>query len=318
MNLPKAISQKSRRLLKEMLREDKVKRHLDKLKKHHPDSYHHSVRVGLMSIDLGYENRMEEDRIRRLGYGALLHDIGKLDVKKTILNKNGKLDEEESKIMGEHPRQGYQRLLAPEYEGIREIVAASHEHSAHPYPRKGNDRRMNDRAISERRKQVDSELAEIIAASDIWDALASKREYKEPVPPENLEAAMMEEYQGDRKYARQLMQKHGTVPEEGKQLWEILVPRCSNTGSEYSLKHHHKWDKNVRGIAKGLTILKPAKGHWVNPDGRVFVEQMIPVRVYCTKGQIEMIIGLTMDHYDQEAVMAYLVSKNVILRHRKH
>ena len=101
-----------------------------------------------------------------------------------------------------------------------------------------------------------------------------------------------------------------------KTLWEILVPKCDNTGKEYDLAHHHKWDERVRSLAGGLTILKSAKGQWISPEGQLFSEQMIPVRIYCDEPSIESILNLTLQHYDQKAVMAYEVSRNVKLKHR--
>ncbi|MEI6732201.1 MAG: hypothetical protein WCK90_06010 [archaeon] len=103
-----------------------------------------------------------------------------------------------------------------------------------------------------------------------------------------------------------------------KTLWEILVPRASNEGKEFSVDYHRTWDRRVNEIAGGLTILRSAKGHWTSPEGRNFVEQMIPVRVYCRENEIDKIILYTMDYYKQEAVMAYEISRNVKLVHRKN
>lgn len=100
------------------------------------------------------------------------------------------------------------------------------------------------------------------------------------------------------------------------QLWEILVPRAFNSGTEVSIEHHQSWDDKVRGVAGGLTIHKSAKGIWESPSGEVFKEGMIPVRIACTELQIQTIIDLTIVHYDQEAVMAYRVSDFVIIKHR--
>ncbi|MBU2638689.1 MAG: hypothetical protein KJ955_06975 [Nanoarchaeota archaeon] len=96
-----------------------------------------------------------------------------------------------------------------------------------------------------------------------------------------------------------------------KAIWEILVPKYSNEGKEFALKHHHAWDESVRKIAGGVTILKSAKGQWVNTKGKLFAEKMIPVRVFCTEKEIGKIIKLTLEHYNQEAVMAYELSSNV-------
>lgn len=96
-----------------------------------------------------------------------------------------------------------------------------------------------------------------------------------------------------------------------KSLWEILVPKYSNEKKEFPLKHHHLWDEKVRKIAGGVTILKTAKGQWINTKGKLFAEEMIPVRIYCTEEEIEKIIRFTLEHYNQEAVMAYELSSNV-------
>ncbi|MBS3168859.1 hypothetical protein J4210_00080 [Candidatus Woesearchaeota archaeon] len=102
-----------------------------------------------------------------------------------------------------------------------------------------------------------------------------------------------------------------------KSLWEILVPNYSNDGTKYSLDHHHGWDAKIREIGAGLTILKPAKGQWLNSDAILFSEEMIPVRVYCDEESIDRIVQLTLDHYQQEAVLAYEVSRNVKLVYRR-
>ena len=100
------------------------------------------------------------------------------------------------------------------------------------------------------------------------------------------------------------------------ELWEVLVPRVFNQGVEIPISHHRVWDEKVRQVAGGLTILKSAKGVWVSPTGEIFQEGMIPVRISCSEEQIRKIIDLTIDHYDQKAVMAYRVSDFVIIKQR--
>lgn len=104
---------------------------------------------------------------------------------------------------------------------------------------------------------------------------------------------------------------------EDKQLWEILVPRYSNERIEYSLDHHKIWDEKIRGFGGGLTILKTVKGQWISPEIELFVEQMIPVRVLCDEKTIDKIIDLTLDHYNQQAVLAYEISRNIKLKYKK-
>ncbi|WP_407305820.1 hypothetical protein [Acinetobacter sp.] len=102
-------------------------------------------------------------------------------------------------------------------------------------------------------------------------------------------------------------------------LWEILVPteKRLEPGKYYRTKYHKVWDEKVRGISGGLTIMQPAKGHWVSPTGETFVERMIPVRIIATRQQIEQIIDMTMNYYDQLAVLCYRLSDEVILKHRE-
>lgn len=100
-------------------------------------------------------------------------------------------------------------------------------------------------------------------------------------------------------------------------LWELLVPCVSNEGKPYRARFHRVWDKKVRDISGGLTIMPPVKGHWVSPDdGQLFSERMIPVRILATREQMDKIVDMTMKYYDQLAVLAYKISDEVILRKR--
>lgn len=98
-------------------------------------------------------------------------------------------------------------------------------------------------------------------------------------------------------------------------LWEILVPTVRNDGKPIKTRFHRVWDKKVYSITHGLTILAPTKGKWVSPNGTLFAERMIPVRIACTEDQIDQIIDMTIEYYDQEAVLAYCIASNVKLKY---
>ena len=98
-------------------------------------------------------------------------------------------------------------------------------------------------------------------------------------------------------------------------LWEILVPTSSNEGKPYRTRYHRVWDTKVKSISGGLTILSPAKGHWISKEKELFSERMIPVRILCTRAEIETIIDFTIKYYNQKAVLAYKVSDEYILKH---
>jgi len=96
------------------------------------------------------------------------------------------------------------------------------------------------------------------------------------------------------------------------ELWEILVPKADNNGNEFVVDFHKTWDKVVREMSGGLTVMRSAKGSWLN-DGKLYEERMIPCRIVCTKTQILSVLNFTKTYYNQIAVMAYKISDEVII-----
>lgn len=105
--------------------------------------------------------------------------------------------------------------------------------------------------------------------------------------------------------------------DEKIELWEILVPTVRQDGTPIRTRFHRVWDAKVRDITGGLTILPVAKGQWTAPDGKLFSERMIPVKIAATRSQIERIIDMTIAYYEQLAIMAHKVSDEVIIREAK-
>lgn len=105
------------------------------------------------------------------------------------------------------------------------------------------------------------------------------------------------------------------MPFESRDLWEILVPTVRNDGRPFRLRYHRVWDKRVEAISGGLTIVSPVRGRWVDkndPEETVYAERMIPVRILCTREEIESIAKMTKEYYEQIAVLAYRVSDTVV------
>ncbi len=99
-------------------------------------------------------------------------------------------------------------------------------------------------------------------------------------------------------------------------LWEILVPTMRRVeGTPYRTRYHRVWDEAVRAITGGLTIYRPAVGQWVDGNGSVHRERMIPVRIACTRKQMEDIADMSARYYDQLAIMYYKVSAEVVIKH---
>lgn len=136
-------------------------------------TYAHSANVMSLSLLVGVTLGYPLDKLRLLGIGALLHDIGKNLIPDFILNKPGKLTEAEFTVMKTHPEKGLRmvqnhRWATPE---IRGIILHHHEKwsgGGYPYGLKGNDI---------------PEGARIAAVCDVWDALISNRVYKKGMPP---------------------------------------------------------------------------------------------------------------------------------------
>lgn len=102
---------------------------------------------------------------------------------------------------------------------------------------------------------------------------------------------------------------------EPTEMWEILVP-ASNKTQEFTYEHHKKWDEFVIAISGGITVMRTVKGEWVSPNNVRFKDRMIPVRINCDSNDIDKIIDFTIKHYDQEAVLAYKISEEVILKNK--
>jgi HD-GYP domain-containing protein (c-di-GMP phosphodiesterase class II) len=113
-----------------------------------------------------------EDRMRKLGLGLLLHDIGKLAIPSEILNKPGRLTDDETEIMQRHPASGVELLRAADLSPLSLSVISSHHE------------RPDGRGYPEGRSgsQV-QELPRIAAVADVYDAVTSERVYKEAAPP---------------------------------------------------------------------------------------------------------------------------------------
>jgi len=160
---------------------------------HHTDTYRHCLFVTGFAVAFAQHLGMREDDQRRLARAALLHDVGKAFVAASILDKRGRLTDEEMFEIREHPRRGYEALAAqggfpPE---MLDVVLHHHEvldGSGYPNGLRGD--------------QI-SDIVRLTTIVDIYAALVEKRAYREPFA--HAEAfAMMERMDG--KLDRHLLQ----------------------------------------------------------------------------------------------------------------
>jgi putative nucleotidyltransferase with HDIG domain len=127
----------------------------------------HSERVTNLAMDLGLELGLPPDEIDLLKRGGLLHDIGKVGVPASILDKPGKLTEEEYAVIKEHPSKGMEILRPiPNLQSVLPIVSQHHER----FDGKGYPNGLSGESISLH--------ARILAVADVVDALVSDRPYR--------------------------------------------------------------------------------------------------------------------------------------------
>jgi len=133
----------------------------------------HSLNVAILSIVLAMGMGFPRSETVGIGAGALLHDIGKVFVNKSILQKNGPLTNEEFDIVKKHPKDGYNYISKRYHIPLRhcDTILDHHEKfdgSGYPSGKSGTDISIFGR---------------ICAVSDVYDALASKRPYRDALPP---------------------------------------------------------------------------------------------------------------------------------------
>lgn len=131
-------------------------------------TYMHSVAVCALMIALGRQLKVDEDLVRRLGIAGLLHDLGKAMMPMEVLNKPGKLTDDEFRIMKSHPEEGY-RLLQ-ESSGVDEITFDVVLHHHEKTDGSGYPKGLKDSEISL--------YAKMGAVCDVYDAITSNRPYK--------------------------------------------------------------------------------------------------------------------------------------------
>lgn len=133
----------------------------------------HSRRVSVLSRKIGRAMRLSEATVSELRIIGLLHDIGKIAVSESILNKEERLTEEEWESIKKHPEIGYRILKSSGEIGyLAEHVLSHHER----YDGKGYPAGLKGKEITL--------LARIVAVADSFDAMTSKRPYNHPMSVE--------------------------------------------------------------------------------------------------------------------------------------
>ncbi len=154
-------------------RSEFIKTILNTLHEKNPREQAHSIRVSTICTEIGKQLGMKKSELNLLEAISSLHDIGKIAIDEAILNKPGKLTPEEWDVIKKHPEIGYRIIsTAPEYYEIAEDILSHHEH----FNGKGYPRGLKADEIPLR--------ARIISIADAFDAMISRRTYREPMTKE--------------------------------------------------------------------------------------------------------------------------------------
>lgn len=159
--------------------------HLIGLSSHDFYTYNHSLDVGIYSLGLGSAFGFSGDQLKVLGEGALFHDIGKRQVHVDIICKNGPLDDTEWAQMQKHPQFGL--LLMDQYNCSDDVKACCFEHHE-SFLGNGYPQQLGGDEIHP--------MARIVAITDTYDALTTKRSYNSPMTPTDALNFMNEKLRG--------------------------------------------------------------------------------------------------------------------------
>jgi len=135
----------------------------------------HSIRVAKMALEIGSELGISSKKLEDLHRAALLHDIGKVGIPLSVLDKPGALNDDEFAMIKKHPTIGA-RILEPieSYADIIPIVLQHHERfdgKGYPGGISGNEIDIG---------------ARILSVADVYDALVSDRPYRKGWSVENV------------------------------------------------------------------------------------------------------------------------------------
>jgi len=135
--------------------------------------FNHSVNVGILTMALGETMGLDVAALKELGLGALLHDLGKINIPETIIRAPRKLTDEEWEIIKRHPVDGMKIL---EQMGVQSEIAlrVTKEHhidfDGRGYPRLGPDEQPHPYSM-------------IVHVADTYDAMTTVRPYTAPADP---------------------------------------------------------------------------------------------------------------------------------------
>ncbi len=177
---------------------------MGRLKKADEYTFMHSMSVGVLMIAFAKHLGFDKETLQNVGFGAIMHDIGKMHVPQELLLSDKKLDDDEYEIMKEHVV--HSRRVLEKTDGIPpvsiQIAAQHHERidgSGYPDGLKGDEI---------------SKFGQAAAIADVYDAMTSKRKYQQRYEPTEVLRKLFEwsEHFYDRQMVQQFIRCVGIYP----------------------------------------------------------------------------------------------------------
>jgi HD-GYP domain-containing protein (c-di-GMP phosphodiesterase class II) len=153
-----------------------------KTETHDPDTAGHSYRVALHALRLARACGLSPEALRAVTQGGIVHDLGKLDVPGEVLNVPGRLSAHQWTLIQQHPLHGYERCRALGFLPEELSIVRSHHER---WDGKGYPDGLAGGQIPE--------LARLLSIADVYDALTSRRSYREPWSHEQANTYIFEQ-----------------------------------------------------------------------------------------------------------------------------
>ncbi len=148
---------------------DRVPHYLKMIRDYDYDTYLHCNRVAVFSFQIGKKIALSSEELNQLVRSALLHDLGKIKIDKSILHKPGKLNTEEWNEIRNHSRYGIELLSHEQQFVSQKIIESIYSHHEY-YNGQGYPRSISGESINFN--------ARVISIADAFDAMTTKRTYR--------------------------------------------------------------------------------------------------------------------------------------------
>jgi len=176
----KSVDGMVKRFIKGFRDEVNPLRLLASLKSSHEYTFTHVVNVGILTMAQAESIGFTGDHLHAIGVASFLHDIGKLFVPEEIMNKQGKLSQDERAIIETHTTKGARYLMGTEGIPKLAVLAALEHHlkfDGTGYP-------------SIKGGWTPNIASQMISIADVFDAMRSRRAYQEPQPMSKIESIL--------------------------------------------------------------------------------------------------------------------------------